>query len=146
MTRLARCLSVVSIAVGVASSPGCVHEPAGLARAVTASEPIVIDAAEAERLIPFAIRQGPVEAPVVESIPCAMRPSGRDDLVVVETIVSEEGRIVWARIVSGDTTSSAVEHLRSCLERARLTPATMNGRPIPVHFNMTVSTRQQEGG
>jgi len=58
----------------------------------------------------------------------------------VEAVVSEEGRVVAVRFVSGDR--EWAELLAQAVARWRFEPATLEGKPIMVRFTVTSTFRR----
>ena len=95
------------------------------------------------------IRMGAgVRAPVVISRvePRYTREAKENDIegiVIIETIIDKEGRVVDTRVLKNlpyGLDSAAIEAVR----KWRFRPATLNGRPVAVYFNVTVSFTQPD--
>ena len=93
--------------------------------------------AEAGALRSTAYRQGPIEMPRPIHVPCRNAPP-EAQYAVVETIIDAEGRVALATVIAGARGPHVDEAVRSCLESARFTPPRMDGRKIPVYFNLTI--------
>lgn len=102
------------------------------------SATITFDPDEVARLEGKAIRQGPVEPPVVESLPCMSLSDPGAMTVFVEALVNEQGKIVQAKFVNDTPPRSVVDRVSDCVGFARLRPATMDGQTVSVYFNMAL--------
>ncbi|HEX7708843.1 MAG TPA: energy transducer TonB, partial [Thermoanaerobaculia bacterium] len=106
--------------------------------AASAQTRIVLDV-DAAAVVKRAYRQGPIEAPTVTHLPCKARPDA--PLTIVEAVIDENGKVVQATVVAGAHGPIVDSAVKSCLGKARLSPARMNGRPVAVIFNMALSGR-----
>ena len=126
--------AVILMIAGCADEPER-HEPI---QPIPASEqrPMMLRA-DAEALRSTAYRQGPIEPPQPIHLPCRNAPP-EASYAVVETIIDAEGRVALATVIAGARGPLVDEAVRSCLESARFTPARMDGRPVPVYFNLAL--------
>jgi hypothetical protein len=103
---------------------------------------IVLDSAVAAGLRTRAFRQGPITPPEVRDLPCRLQPDSSRQGSIVETIIDERGRVVWASVVAGEHGQEIDDAARRCLGAALFLPATMDGRPVPVYFSLALSLRR----
>jgi TonB family protein len=69
--------------------------------------------------------------------PTTARVAGREGTVVLEAVIDEQGRVSKVQVLRGlglGCDEAAVE----AVERWRFRPATLQGRPIPVLYTLTV--------
>lgn len=114
----------------------------------------VVDAVEAERLEPGAIyHQGPRRPVPVRRAPVALPlPPGRipERPVIVQVILSDRGRVARARLLRapplpGIGTAPLRERLVEALREFLFEPATLEGKPVAVHYSLTLDLAAEGG-
>lgn len=73
----------------------------------------------------------PVRAPT-ESVPL------RQQYLIVEAVISSEGRVVRARVLRAPEIEVSTESLLEALREWKLQPARLKGEPVAVYFTLTV--------
>ena len=62
--------------------------------------------------------------------------------VIIEAVINQEGEVVDARVIKGLPMGLENEAL-SALKRWKFKPGTLNGRPVPVYFNLVINFQLQ---
>lgn len=62
--------------------------------------------------------------------------------VIIEAIINEQGEVVDARVIKGLPMGLESEAL-AALKRWKFKPGTLNGRPVPVYFNLAINFQLQ---
>jgi TonB family protein len=89
--------------------------------------------------------EGEVQAPVKihaepPSYTEAARKAGTQGLVVVRTVIDENGDVVEVKLLKGQPYGLSAEAMAS-VARWRFEPATLDGEPICVYYNLTINFR-----
>jgi len=72
--------------------------------------------------------------------PMAARKKGVQGVVIVMVIIDEEGRVAYVAILRG-LSEGLNEAAVAAVKHWRFKPATLNGKPVTVRYNLTISFR-----
>ena len=59
-------------------------------------------------------------------------------VIIIETVIHRDGSVCAARLLKGESNPFSAEAL-AAVRQWRFKPATLRGKPVPVHFVLTVN-------